>query len=43
MRKYIMLPMMIYGLKQQENDIEIYLSPLREDLKKLWEKGIDVF
>src|SRR3954469_3833529 len=42
-RKYIMLSMMISGPKQPGNDIDVYLSPLIEDLRMLWEEGVDVF
>ncbi|XP_058755972.1 uncharacterized protein LOC131629194 [Vicia villosa] len=42
-RKYVMLSMMISGPKQPGNDIDVYLSPLIEDLKIQWEEGIDVF
>ncbi|CAK8541326.1 unnamed protein product [Lathyrus sativus] len=42
-RKYIMLSMMISGPKQPGNDIDVYLSPLIDDLKVLWEEGVDVF
>ncbi|XP_058784049.1 uncharacterized protein LOC131658813 [Vicia villosa] len=42
-RKYVMLSMMISGLKQPGNDIDVYLSPLIDDLKVLWEEGVDVF
>ena len=42
-RKYIMLSMMISGPKQPGNDIDVYLKPLIEDLKLLWEEGVDVF
>nr|XP_004492197.1 uncharacterized protein LOC101504131 [Cicer arietinum] len=41
-RKYIMLSMMISGPKQPGNNIDVYLSPLIEDLRMLWE-GVDVF
>ncbi|GAU38745.1 hypothetical protein TSUD_158760 [Trifolium subterraneum] len=41
-RKYIMLSMMISGPKQPGNDIDVYLSPLIDDLKVLWEEGVDV-
>uniref|UniRef100_A0A151UG77 Transposase-associated domain-containing protein n=2 Tax=Cajanus cajan TaxID=3821 RepID=A0A151UG77_CAJCA len=41
--KYLMLSMMISGPRQPGNDIDVYLSPLVEDLKMLWEEGIDVF
>ena len=42
-RKYIKLSMMILGPKQLGNDIDVYLSPLIEDLRKLWEDRVDVF
>ncbi|GAU37881.1 hypothetical protein TSUD_395650 [Trifolium subterraneum] len=41
-RKYIMLSMMISGPRQLGNDIDVYLSPLIEDLRMLWEEGVDV-
>ena len=34
---------MISGPRQLGNDIDIYLSPLIEDLTKLWDEGIAVF
>ena len=43
MQKYIMLCMMIAGPRQSGNDIDVYLIPLIEDLKKLWVDGVDVF
>ena len=42
-RKYIMLSMMIEGPKQPGNDIDVYLNPLIEDLRKLWVDGVDVY
>jgi len=39
-RKYMMLSMMILGPRQPVNDINVYLSPLIEDLSKLWDKGV---
>ena len=42
-RKYIMFSMMISGPKQPGNDIDVYLNPLIEDLKLLWNEGVDVF
>jgi len=42
-RKYMMLSMMISGPRQPENDIDVYLSPLIEDLRLLWDEGIEVF
>ncbi|XP_058776970.1 uncharacterized protein LOC131651323 [Vicia villosa] len=41
--KYAMLSMLISGPKQPRNDIDVYLSPLIDDLKVLWEEGVDVF
>jgi len=38
-----MLSLMVSRPRQPENDINVYLSPLVEDLKMLWEEGIDVF
>lgn len=40
--KYMMLCMLIPGPKQPGNDIDVYLSPLIEDLKILWDKSVDV-
>ena len=42
-RKYMMLSMMILGPRQPGNDIDVYLSPLVEDLRKLWDEGVLVF
>ena len=42
-QKYMMLSMMISGPRQPGNDIDVYLSPLVEDLRKLWDEGIVVF
>ena len=42
-RKYMMLSMMISGPRQPGNDIDVYLSPLVEDLKMLWGEGVDVY
>ncbi|XP_024163761.2 uncharacterized protein LOC112170658 [Rosa chinensis] len=41
-RKYMMLTLLISGPKQPGNDIDVYLEPLIEDLKVLWEgvKGV---
>jgi len=35
--------MMILGPRQLRNDIDVYLSPLIEDLRKLWDEGVVVF
>ena len=34
---------MISGPRQPGNDIDVYLNPLIEDLRKLWDEGVDVF
>jgi len=34
---------MISGLKQPGNDIDVYLSPLIEDLKLMWDHDVEVF
>ena len=34
-----MLTMLIFGPKQSVNDIEVFLEPFMEDMKKLWEEG----
>ena len=38
-----MFSMMILGSRQYENDIDVYLSPLIEDLRLLWDERIEVF
>ena len=35
--------MMILGPRQPKNDIDVYLSSLIEDLRLLWDEGIEVF
>lgn len=42
-RKYMMLSLLISGPKQPGNDIDVYLAPLIEDLKLLWETGVEVY
>ncbi|XP_031742172.1 uncharacterized protein LOC116404095 [Cucumis sativus] len=42
-RKYTMLSMLISGPKQPRDDIGIYLAPLIEDLKLLWESGVECY
>ncbi|XP_062005957.1 uncharacterized protein LOC133723145 [Rosa rugosa] len=39
-RKFMMLTLLISGPKQPGNDIDVYLKPLIDDLKELWD-GID--
>ena len=38
-----MLCMMIAGPRQLGNDIDVYLPPMIEDLRKLWVNGVDVY
>ncbi|XP_021768950.1 uncharacterized protein LOC110733242 [Chenopodium quinoa] len=42
-RKYMMLTMLISGPKQPGNDIYVYLEPLIDDLKMMWEHGVEVY
>ena len=42
-RKYMMLSMLISGPKQLGDDIGTYLAPLIEDLKLLWENGVECY
>jgi len=38
-----MLSIMISGPRQPRNDIDVYLSPLIEDLRLLWDEDVEVF
>ncbi|XP_074297100.1 uncharacterized protein LOC141627779 [Silene latifolia] len=40
--KYILLTLLISGPKQPGNDIDVYLAPLIDDLKLLWNVGVRV-
>ena len=42
-RKFMMLSMLIGGPFQPGNDIDVYLAPLIEDLKHMWDTGEEVF
>ncbi|KAL6622684.1 hypothetical protein ACP70R_032563 [Stipagrostis hirtigluma subsp. patula] len=42
-KKYIMMCILISGPKQPGNDIDVYLRPLVDDLKKLWITGVEVY
>ncbi|KAF7154393.1 hypothetical protein RHSIM_Rhsim01G0019000 [Rhododendron simsii] len=42
-RKFMMLTLLISGPKQPGNDIDVYLAPLIDDLKMLWEVGVEAF
>ncbi|KAI5328109.1 hypothetical protein L3X38_027505 [Prunus dulcis] len=37
-RKFMMLTLLIFGPKQPGNDIDVYLEPLIDDLKSLWDE-----
>jgi len=39
----MMLCMMISGPRQPGNDIDVHLNPLIEDLRLLWDEGVEVF
>jgi hypothetical protein len=39
-RKYLMLSILIQGLKQASIDIDVFLQPLMEDMTKLWNEGV---
>ena len=39
----MMLTLLISGPKQPGNDIDVYLAPLIDDLKILWEVGIEAY
>lgn len=38
-----MLTLLIPGPKQPENDIDVYLEPLVDDLKELWDNGVETY
>ncbi|GJR32411.1 hypothetical protein Tco_1108643 [Tanacetum coccineum] len=42
-RKYIMMSLLIQGLKQPENDIDVYLRSLIDDMIDLWEKDVEIY
>ncbi|XP_059627474.1 uncharacterized protein LOC132270307 [Cornus florida] len=42
-KENMILTLLIPGPKQQGNDIDVYLQPLIEDLKELWDKGVEVY
>jgi hypothetical protein len=39
-RKYLILSILIQGLKQAGTNIDVFLEPLMEDMTKLWNKGV---
>ncbi|XP_074327169.1 uncharacterized protein LOC141665084 [Apium graveolens] len=38
-RKYMMLTVLVSGPQEPSNNIDVFLQPLIDDLKKLWEEG----
>ncbi|KAK3193869.1 hypothetical protein Dsin_025179 [Dipteronia sinensis] len=42
-RKFIRLALLISGPNQPGNDIDVYLAPLIDDLKTLWEVGVEAY
>ena len=38
-----MLTLLILGLKQSGNDIDVYLEPLVDDLKELWDNSVETY
>ena len=42
-RKYMILSLLIPGPKQPGNDIDVYLDPLLDDLKLLWNEGVQMY
>ena len=43
MKKVLILSILILEPKQPRYDVNIYLAPLIEDLKLLWEVGVECF
>ena len=41
--KFMMLSLLISGPRQPGNDIDVYLTPLVDDLKTLWEIGVEAY
>ncbi|XP_073153431.1 uncharacterized protein [Henckelia pumila] len=42
-KENLMLTLLIPGPKQPGNDIDVYLEPLVDDLKKLWDTGVESY
>nr|XP_025670299.1 uncharacterized protein LOC112770094 [Arachis hypogaea] len=42
-QEYFMLSLLILGPKSLGNDIDVYLQPLIEELKELWELGVETY
>jgi hypothetical protein len=43
LKEHLMLTLLIRGPKQPGNDIDVYLEPLIEELKELWDQGVDMY
>ncbi|CAM8880492.1 unnamed protein product [Rhodiola kirilowii] len=41
--RYMMLSLLISGSRQPRNDIDVYLPPLIDDLKLLWDEGVRTY
>ncbi|KAL6321186.1 hypothetical protein AAG906_015530 [Vitis piasezkii] len=42
-KKFMKLSLLISGPRQPGKNIDVYLSPLVDDLKTLWEKGVETY
>jgi hypothetical protein len=42
-RKYLILSILIQGLKQASTNIDVLLEPLMEDMTKLWNEGVHIW
>ncbi|XP_062103346.1 uncharacterized protein LOC133814397 [Humulus lupulus] len=42
-REFLMMSLLIPGRRAPGKDIDVYLQPLIEELKELWEKGVQTF
>lgn len=40
---YMFMPLLISGDKSPSKDINVYLRPLVDELKMLWEKGVQTY
>ena len=41
--KYIIFSLLILGLKQPDNDIDIFLGPFMNNMRLIWDKGMTLF
>jgi len=41
--EYTMLLLLILGPQSPGNDIDVYLQPLNQELKDLWEFGVETY